>query len=378
MLQKVKRFLARVLPVPARTFHRSVQEHAKDMKELSAALNGVKKSVADIEKVACGILWREVINNNIGDRFKPRDYVLLQKLVQFSTISPQKDWTYDFCKSVSSRDYIPALIAWYYQATGMYLNLDSPQTFNEKIQWLKLYDSTPLKTRLADKYLVRDWVAEKIGSQYLIPLLGAWDKFDDIDFDSLPNRFVLKANHGCGWNIIVTDKSNLDIKGANSKLDIWMGKKFGVRGLELHYFNITPKIIAEQFLDGGDDLKDYKFLCFGGEVKYVWVDSSRYTDHRRDVFDLRWNHQPFTIKFPNADSTPPRPNNLEKMIELARILCQGFAHVRVDFYDVNNVIYFGEMTFTSGNGEENIEPIEFNYKMGEWIKLPEPTVFQFV
>ena len=175
----------------------------------------------------------------------------------------------------------------FYARTKKHLNLDNPQTFNEKIQWMKLYDSTPIKTRLADKYLVRDWVKEKIGEEYLIPLLGVYDKFEDINFDKLPNQFVIKCNHGCGYNIIVKDKSKLDLVDTKAKLDKWMNENFAFKvGLELHYRDIKPKIIIEKFIEnkGTNDLYDYKFWCFDGKVKYIQFLSERNLDGLKMAF----------------------------------------------------------------------------------------------
>ena len=286
---------------------------------------------------------------------------------------------YHYYKNLDPQKYPQELCEWYKKVTGKKLNLQNPQTFNEKIQWLKLYDSTPIKTMLADKYLVREWVNEKIGEEYLIPLLGVWDKFDDIDFDKLPEKFVLKANHGCGWNIIVKDKNNFNINDAKKKFDVWMNTNYAFKnGLELHYKNIAPKIIAEKYIENDEGLLDYKFLCFNGKVKYVWVDTDRFTAHKRDIFDLDWNHLPFTIKFPNAKKTPGKPKRLKEMIELATELSKGFAHVRVDFYEVDSKIYFGEVTFTSGSGIEKFCPEEYDLKLGQMIELPNKAEFDNV
>lgn len=261
---------------------------------------------------------------------------------------------------------------WYKINTGKTLDLKHPKTFNEKIQWLKLYDSTPLKTKLADKYLVRNWVKEKIGEEYLIPLLGVWKKFDDIDFDKLPNQFVLKTNHGSGMNIIVKDKSKFDKKDAKQKFDKWLKINYAFKfGFELHYKNIKPLIIAEKYLENiNGETKDYKFLCFDGEPKCIWVDSDRYSEHKRNVFDLNWNEQKITFHNYEQAKFIEKPVNLEKMTELSKILSEGFKHVRVDFYEVNNKVYFGEVTFTSSSGIEKISPHEFDLELGNLIHLP--------
>ena len=267
-----------------------------------------------------------------------------------------------------------ALADWFYNATGEQLHLDNPQTFNEKIQWLKLYDSTPEKTRLADKYLVRDWVKEKIGEEYLIPLLGVWDNFDDIDFDTLPNQFVIKCNHGCGYNIIVKDKSKLDIQDARKKINQWMNEDFAFRnGFELHYSAIKPKIIIEKFIENsGNDLYDYKFWCFNGKADYVQFLSERNTNGLKMAFyNQKWEKQNFVYSFPLDQKNITKPNNIDKMFELAEKLAKGFPHVRVDFYRLDDgKIYFGEMTFTSASGACKWNNEKINIIFGKKIKLP--------
>ena len=278
---------------------------------------------------------------------------------------------YDYYYSLPSSKYAEELQIWYREKTGDELNLDDPQTYNEKIQWLKLYDSTPIKTRLADKYLVRDWVTEKIGEEYLIPILGVWDSFDEIDFDTLPNQFALKTNHGSGWNYIVKDKSKLNIVVARKKFNQWLSRNFAfVAGFELHYMNIPPKIIAEQYIEEMDQVYDYKFMCFDGVVKFIWVDTDRFTNHKRTLFTPTWKRMEERLLWPTADHEIPKPKNLDKMLEFAEKLSQGFAHVRVDFYEVQGKLYFGEMTFTSSSGTEHAIPKEFEYTMGSWLKLP--------
>ena len=279
---------------------------------------------------------------------------------------------HNYYKNLHPEKYPQELAKWYHSVTGKQLNLDNPKTFDEKIQWMKLYDSTPMKTQLADKYLVRDYVTEKIGEEYLIPLLGVWDSFDEIDFDILPNQFVLKANHGSGWNIIVRDKSEFNWKDAKKKFDKWMNTNFAYKaGLELHYKNIRPKIIAEKYLENEvGDLYDYKILCFSGLAEYVWVDYGRYSNHHRDVYDRNWNLQPFTIIYPNSGKAVTVPSKLKELLELAEKLATGFSHVRVDFYIVGDNIYFGEMTFTSNNGVNRIVPEEYSSVLGDKIVLP--------
>ena len=286
----------------------------------------------------------------------------------------QKEFKYQLCKYMPEEKYPEYLKDWFYKCTGEELNLDNPQTFNEKIQWMKLFDSTPLKTQLADKYLVRDWVKEKIGEEYLIPLLGVWDKFDDIDFDKLPDKFVLKANHGCAWNIIVTDKHKFDKKEAKQKFDKWIHTNFAFNaGLELHYKNIKPLIIAEEYIENDhQDLYDYKIWCFGGKAQYIQFLSERKEGLKMLFYDTAWNKQDFVYSYPRNEKNIEKPKNLELLLTLAEKLAQGFSHVRVDFYILNNgSIKFGEMTFTSMSGACKWVPADTNKKIGQLIKFPE-------
>ena len=206
----------------------------------------------------------------------------------------------------------------------------------------------------------------------MIPLLEVWDKFDDIDFGKLPDQFVLKCNHGSGMNIIVKDKSTLDIDNTREKINKWMHTNYAFSfGLELQYKDINPRIIAEKYMEAEDgELKDYKLLCFNGHVELIWVDSERYSNHKRNFYNLNWDLLPIKYeKYENFEPCP-EPKSLEKMIESAEKLSQGFSVVRVDFYNSNGNIYFGEMTFTSASGTGIIEPKEFDLKLGQMIKLP--------
>lgn len=256
----------------------------------------------------------------------------------------------------------------YRKRTGKELDFNKLRTYTEKMQYAKLYKNSKLKTLLTDKYEVREWVREKIGEEYLIPIYGSWDKFSDIDWDLLPNKFVLKANHGAGWNVIIKDKYKVDCRLLEKKFDKWMNTNFAfVNGIELHYKDIQPKIIAEQFLtDDHGTLNDYKFLCFNGEVYYCWIDIDRFNSHKRNVYDMNWELQPWTQHhYENSHERIPKPKNFKKMIDLAKLLSEGFSHVRVDLYNVDGCIYFGEMTFTNGSGFEMIYPEYYNRKLGD-------------
>lgn len=248
----------------------------------------------------------------------------------------------------------------------------NPQTLGEKIKWLGIHDATPLKAQLTDKHLVRAWVTEKIGAQYLIPLLGVWDKAADIAFEALPQRFVLKCNHGCGWNIIVKDKSALDLTETRNKLNGWRQMNYAFTSLEMQYRHIQPKIVAEEYIESSrGGLPEYKIFCFGGRPAFIlFMDNARYGEHRQTPFDISWNPLTFEVTCPHIAETPPAPANLAEMARCATALSAGFAFVRVDFYAFDGKLYFSEMTFTSGGGNSKFRPERYNRKFGDMLNLP--------
>lgn len=282
-----------------------------------------------------------------------------------------------YYSSLPKSEYGNELARLYKERVGHELNLHNPQRFSEKIQWRKLYELTPLMSKLSDKYAAREWVKEKIGEQYLIPLLGAWDAFDEIDFSSLPNAFVLKTNNASGTNLIVQDKSNYDRRTAKRKFNYWMKRPFGLlSGLELQYCDIKPKIIAEKNMlsEGIDDLPDYKFFCFDGKV-YCSYTMIEYTNNHQNgklgFFDRDYNLlNAYREDFQPIVKQIPKPSNYEKMVEIAETLANGFSHVRVDLYNIKGVIYFGEMTFTTNSGFTKYYPEEFDYELGAQWHLP--------
>lgn len=291
-----------------------------------------------------------------------------------------KQENHDYYKSFLPERYTEELANWFMEKTGEKLDLENPVTFNQKIQWLKVYDSTPLKTQLADKYLVRDFVREKIGEKYLIKLLGVWDNFDDIDIAALPDKFVLKANHGCQFNYIVPDKEKFNSTDARRTFKKWLNFNYAFgNGIEPHYHNIKPRIIAEEYLENNDGLDDYKFWCFGGEPKYIEFITGRNKDALETVFyDTEWNRQDIISNGSPTDLEVPQPDNLDEMLQIARTLSQGFCHVRVDLYRLNDgTLKFGEMTFTSASGARKWDPPEWNKKMGDLITLPEKSPFPY-
>lgn len=262
-----------------------------------------------------------------------------------------------------------------YARSGYHINFDAPKTFNEKLNWLKLYWQHPLITLHADKYTVRDIVKDKVGEKYLIPLLGVWDTPEEIDFAQLPDQFVLKVNWGCGQNSIVTDKSLVDEKAVRQSLGEWLKPENNNywHTLEWGYKNIQPRIIAERYIKALDsDLPCYKFMCFNGEPQLVQV---VYNDKRKsamaDYFDMQWNILPFKQNLPNNPSPCAMPANFQEMCEIAKTLAKPFPFVRVDLFNLDGTIYFSECTFYSNAGTAPFTPSEWDRKLGDMLRLPE-------
>lgn len=259
------------------------------------------------------------------------------------------------------------------------VNLKNPVLFTEKIQWLILHDNTAHKTELADKYLVRNWIAESVGDKYLIPIIGARDDFDDIDFKELPDKFVLKCNHGSGYNYVIKDKEKLDYIKAKKIFQNWMKTNFAFAGtLELQYADIPRKIIAEEYIEQLDgNLLDYKVHCFMGEPKYIQVigdrDLVRHTGAQM-IYDNMWNEQTWCFAdYPKFSRKIDCPLILNEMLEVSRKLSREFVYVRIDFYIIENELKFGEMTFTPASGlyryDNNVWSHEDNRMLGDLIDL---------
>lgn len=261
------------------------------------------------------------------------------------------------------------------QYTGYRLNLRNPKTFNEKLQWLKLYyhrHPNPLITKCADKVGVREYVKEKIGEEYLIPCLGVWDNPDDIDFDKLPDQFVLKVNWGSGQNIIVRDKSKLDINETKRQLADWMRPESNhyYDFFEWCYKDIKPQIIAEKYMDLGEDLLDYKIRCYNGVPRNLFVCSERKTGLKVTFFDLNWKRLPFIRKYPASSQEIECPKHFQEMLKISKALAAPFPFVRADFFCLKDKLYVGELTFFPGAGHEDFKPIEWDKKLGNLLTLP--------
>ncbi len=254
--------------------------------------------------------------------------------------------------------------------TGKKLNLKNPTGFNEKLNWIKLYDKHDDYARYVDKVAVREYVKERTGKDLSIPLLGVWEHFDDIDFSALPDKFVLKCSHDSGSVKIIKDKNQID----KSELKKFFEGRLSINpfhaGREFPYKNVPPRIIAEKFMSAksGEELRTYKFLCFGGEPKVVQVITNQHTDQRFDYYDIDFNHMDFEHICPNATEKVEKAIRYNEMVEVARQLSEGFRFIRVDLYDIDGEIYFSELTFFHDGGFYEFPP-EIEQEFGSWIDL---------
>lgn len=254
------------------------------------------------------------------------------------------------------------------------LNLKNPKTFNEKLQWLKLHDHNPLYTTLVDKVAVKEWVASKIGIQYIIPTLAVYQSVEEINIDELPDQFVLKCNNDSGGVYICKDKNTFDIETVKQKLAEALKSNYYYAWREWPYKNIKPQILAEAYMEDSTthSLPDYKFFAFNGKVKVMFIATDRSnpnTETKFDFFDTEFKHLNLRNGHPNADTPPSKPSCFSKMIQLAEILSKDIPHVRCDFYEINGKVYFGEMTFFHWAGIVPFDPSSFDRTMGEWLDL---------
>lgn len=254
------------------------------------------------------------------------------------------------------------------------LPLNDPKTYNEKLQWLKLYDRNPVYSTMVDKYGAKNYIAEIIGEEHIIPTINVWDKFEDIDFDTLPEQFVLKTTHDSGGVVICQDKSKLDKVAARKKLSKSLKHNYYYNGREWPYKNVKPRIIAEEYLSalGEEGLVEYKIFCFNGVAKIVLACRGQAHGAGRinDFMDRDFNRIPVKSLNPTSKTDPERPEQLDDIIEIAEKLSAGIPQLRVDTYIANGKIYVGELTFFHNGGMCKFEPEEWDYTFGSWIDLP--------
>ena len=278
---------------------------------------------------------------------------------------------YKFAKCFSDRFYLKTLFP---LSVGYKLDLENPKTYNEKLQWLKLYDRRPEYTQMVDKVEVKVFVSGIIGDQYIIPTITVYNRPEEIDFEKLPAKFVLKCTHDSGGIVVCRDKDRLNKDEALIKLSKGLQRNYYYQNREWPYKNVVPRIIAEQYMEDEDgELKDYKFFCFNGEPKYMFIASDRFNPNEEtkfDFFDMDFNHLPFINGHPNATKKVAKPKGFEVMKELAAKLSKDIPQVRVDFYDIDGKVFFGEMTFFHWSGLVPFEPVEWDCIFGESIVLP--------
>ena len=275
----------------------------------------------------------------------------------------------------------------YRQELGRKLNLKNPKTFNEKLQWLKLYNRKPDYTQMVEKFEAKKYVSKRIGEKYIVPTLGVWEKFEEINFESLPDQFVLKCTHDSGGLVICRDKSNFDKEAARQKIERSLKNNYYLHGREWPYKDVKPRIIAEQYLDDsiGQDkceenvrkrpkgMTDYKFFCFGGKAEFLYV-SRGFEDHATtqvSFITMNWELAPFRrTDYAQFEYLPPKPQGFEEMIRLSEELSKDIPFLRVDWYQVGEKVYFSELTFFPCNGIMRVEPAEWDRICGDKIKLP--------
>lgn len=262
----------------------------------------------------------------------------------------------------------------YYKRYGKCPDLKEPRTYTEKLQWLKLYDRRPIYTTLVDKYRVKQYVSEKLGQEHIIPLIGVWEKVEDIDFDALPDQFVMKCTHDSGGLVICKNKAGFDVDGAKDKISQILKQNFYWVSREWPYKNVKPRVIVEKYMQDSQtgELRDYKFFTFNGEPKVMYITTGRGTGETYgDFFDMNFNHLDMEIDHRTAPVTPQKPQKFEQMKQAARKLAEGIPQVRVDFYEIDGEFYFGEMTFFHCGGFERFHPDSVDITWGEWISLPQ-------
>lgn len=263
---------------------------------------------------------------------------------------------------------------YYFYKFKHFCNLKQPKTYNEKLNWLKIHDHNPSYVRMVDKYEVKEYVSQKIGAKYIIPTLGLWDHFDEIIFDELPNQFVLKCTHDSEGIVICKDKRKLDKAKAKEKIEAALKCNFYFIGREWPYKGVKPRIIAEHYMEDHVDgeLRDYKFFCFNGEPKVMFVASERNLGATKfDYYDLKFNHLELVQHYPNSNASVRKPETFDMMVKFSKVLSEKIPHVRVDFYEVEGKLYFGELTFYHFSGFMPFQPAKWDMSFGDWINLPD-------
>ena len=276
----------------------------------------------------------------------------------------------DLNKFLPDKIYIKKI---YKEKTGKELNLKNPQTFNEKLQWLKLYDRKPKYTKMVDKYEAKEYVSKIIGKKYIIPTIGIYNSFDEIDFSKLPKQFVMKCTHDSGGIVICKDKDKLNIEEAKIKINNSLNNNYYWMWREWPYKKVKPRIIIEKYMEDKEtkQLRDYKYFCFDGKAKLMFIASDRCIHKTKfNFYDMDFNLLSFKQHYPNDKRKIKKPKSFNKMKELAEKLSKGLPQIRVDFYEINGKVYFGELTFCHFAGIVPFEPEEWDYKLGELIKLP--------
>lgn len=276
--------------------------------------------------------------------------------------------THDF-RFLSDEVYLKLL---YRGETGRTLNLSEPRRYTEKLQWMKVYDHNPLYTTMVDKVEAKKWAASIIGEEHIIPTLGVWEHFEEIDFDTLPEQFVLKCTHDSHSVLICKDKASFDYEGARKHLEAALRREYFYEGRQWPYKNVKPRIIAETYMENKTtgDLRDYKFFTFGGEPKVMYIATGRGTGETYgDFFNMDFQHLELAIDHDTAPVCPEKPACFEAMKQAAGLLARGTPQVRVDFYEVNGQFYFGEMTFFHCSGFVSFRPDSWDETFGAWIPL---------
>lgn len=267
---------------------------------------------------------------------------------------------------------IPYLKLLYKFKMGRNLDLKNPRTFTEKLQWLKLYNRNPIYTTMVDKYHVKEYVTKLIGREYIIPTLAVYDCVEEIDFDRLPNQFVLKCTHDSGGIVICKDKTKIDIKAVKTRLSTALKAKFFRKNREWPYKNVRPQIIAEQYLsDGVGEINDYKFFCFNGIPRFFKIDYNRFINHQANYYNLDWSLLPFGELDcpPNPNKTFLKPENFEEMVNIAQMLSKNIPFARIDLYNIQGSIFFGEITFFPASGLGKFTSKEWDHKIGEFLEV---------